>query len=270
MPVYEGRRYMQILRLKSLSAHRDLLLAWTSRIIRARYQQALFGGLWAIIQPLAAVAIFTIVFTAFIPIDTGNVPYVVFSYTAMVAWTLFTSSLNEMVDSLVNNMDLISKIYFPREIFPIAALLARLLDFGIAFGLLLVLMLYYRIPLFTSAWLYLPIILATQLALGLGLGLINAALNVFYRDIKHLITLALQLWFYVTPIIYPVSMVPERLHDFYFLNPMAGVIEAYRAVLLHNQAPNSYLLWSVLIALITLSVGYWFFKRVEYRFADVI
>ncbi len=261
---------MRLANPRHFAAHRDLLLAWTSRIIRARYQQAIFGGLWAVFQPLAAAAIFTIVFTLFIRVDTGEVPYVLFAYAAMVPWTLFTGSLNEMVDALVNNMDLVSKIYFPREIFPIAALLARLLDFAIAFGLLLVLMLAYRIPLFTSGWLFLPLILSTQLALGLGLGLIGAALNVFYRDIRHLFTLALQLWFYVTPIIYPISMVPDRLREIYLLNPMAGIIEAYRAVLLHRASPIAYLSWPLLVALVALLVGYWFFKRVEHRFADVI
>lgn len=261
---------MRTVALKTLYTHRDLLAAWTLRTIRSRYQQSLLGGLWAILQPAARVAVFSVVFTRFIPVDTGSVPYVVFSYTAMVPWLLFSTSVSDMVESLVVNMNLVTKIYFPREILVIAAMLARLLDFGIAFGVLLLLMLYYRLLPFALGWLYLPVILATQLALALGLGLAGATLNVFYRDIKHLVTLGLQLWLYATPIIYPVSLVPERFRSLYFLNPMAGVIEAYRAVLLYEALPGPYLFTSVLTAPVILVVGYWLFKRLEPQFADVV
>jgi lipopolysaccharide transport system permease protein len=261
---------MQTIALKPLFTHRDLLIAWILRTIRARYQQSILGGLWAILQPAATVAIFTVIFTMFIPVDTGSVPYVVFSYTALVPWLLFSTSITEMVDSLVVNMNLVSKIYFPREILPIAAALARLLDFGIAYGLLVLVMVFYQMPVFAPSWFYLPIILVIQLALTLGLGLIGAALNVFYRDIKHLFILVMQLWFYATPIIYPVSVVPEQLRPFYFFNPMAGVIEAYRAVMLGGEMPGSYLIISALIGLVALLVGHWLFKRVEPQFADVV
>lgn len=261
---------MRTVAFRTLYTHRDLLIAWTLRTIRARYQQSILGGLWAIFQPAATVAVFTVIFTRFIPVDTGSVPYVVFSYTAMVPWLLFSTSMSDMVESLVVNRNLVSKIYFPREILVIAAMLARLLDFGIAFGVLLLLMLYYRMLPFALGWLYLPVILATQLALALGLGLAGAALNVFYRDFKHLFALGLQLWLYATPIIYPVSLVPERLRPFYYLNPMAGVIEAYRAVLLYEAWPGSYLFTSALTAFTVLVVGYWLFKRVEPQFADVV
>ena len=257
-------------RFQHLLAHRDLLVAWTLRTIRARYKQSVLGGLWAILQPTASTIIFSLVFTYFVPIDTGGIPYIVFSYVAMVPWTLFTTSIADMVDSLVGNMNLVSKIYFPREILPLAALLARVLDFGIAVGLLILLMLYFRVPFLTPALLYLPIILVVQMALALGLGLIGAALNVFYRDVKHLIVLGLQLWLYASPIIYPVAKVPEWLRPYYFINPMAGVIESYRAVLLAQQAPGNYLITSACIAIIVLVAGYYFFKKVEFQFADVV
>lgn len=261
---------MQGINLKNLYSHRDLLLAWTIRTIRARYQQSILGGLWAILQPVAVVIIFTIIFTLFIPVDTGGLPYVVFSYTALVPWTLFATSITDMVDSLVINMNLVSKIYFPREILPIAALLARLLDFLIASIVLFGLILYYQLPLAPLSIIFLPVILLIQLLLMLGLGLAGSALNVFYRDLKHLFTLGLQLWLYATPIIYPVTLVPERLRPFYFLNPMAGAIEAYRAVLLRQELPGSYLWISASMALIIFLAGYWFFKRVEFQFADVV
>ncbi len=256
--------------IRSLIRTRELIWAWTNRTIRARYQQSVLGALWAIIQPAAAVAIFSIIFTIFIPIDTGGLPYIVFSYAAMVPWTLFATSITDMVDSLTINMNLVSKIYFPREVLPLAALLARLLDFAIAVVLLVFMILFFKLPIFLLGWLFLPLILAIQLALALGLGLAGAALNVFYRDIKHLFVLGLQLWFYATPIIYPVSTVPEKLRPIYFLNPMAGTIEAYRAVLLYGRLPESYLLISALSAAIVMLIGYWFFKRVEPRFADDI
>jgi lipopolysaccharide transport system permease protein len=254
----------------TFSHHLDLLSAWTWRIIRARYKQSVLGGLWAVLQPAATVTIFTIIFTQFIPIDTGAIPYVIFSYVAMVPWTLFSTSTNDMVESLVTNMNLVTKIYFPREILPMAALLARLLDFAIAFSVLLILMVFYQMPLFTVTWLYLPAILAVQLALAFGLGLFGAALNVFYRDVKHLFVLGMQIWLYASPIIYPVSRVPEHLRDYYFLNPMAGVLEGYRSILLYGEAPGSSFLLSTAVALVIMVGGYLFFKSVEPQFADIV
>lgn len=261
---------MQASALQELYSRNDLLLAWTARTVRARYKQSVLGGLWAILQPAATVAVFTVIFTIFIPIDTGGIPYVVFAYSAMVPWTFFATSITDMVDSLVINMNLVSKIYFPREILPVASLLARLLDLGIASIVLILLMFYYQMPVFTSSWLYLPLVLAIQFSLALGVGLIGAAFNVFYRDAKHLFTLGIQIWFYATPIVYPVDRVPEWLRPYYFLNPMAGMIEAYRAVLLHNTLPGPELWTSAAVAAVVLLIGYWFFKRVEFQFADLV
>jgi lipopolysaccharide transport system permease protein len=256
--------------LKDLYFHRELILAWTIRTIKARYQQSILGGLWAVIQPAAAAIIFSIIFTLFVPVNTGAIPYIVFSYAALVPWTLLSGAITDMVDSLIINMNLVGKIYFPREILPIAALLARLLDFVIASIILVLLILYFQIPIFFLGWLYLPIILATQLALTLGLGLIGSALNVFYRDVRHLFILGLQIWLYASPIIYPISSVPERFRGLYFLNPMAGIVEAYRAVLLYQKVPDSYLIVSIVTALVLFLIGYWSFKRVEAQFADVV
>lgn len=256
--------------VQQLISARDLVFSWTYRTIRGRYKQSILGGLWAIIQPAATVVIFSIIFTVFIPVDTGDIPYVVFAYTAMVPWILFSSSITDMVDSLTSNMNLVSKIYFPREVLPIAAMMARLVDFAIAYAVLVVLIFFYQVEIYPLGWLLLPVILAVQLALALGLGLIGGALNVYYRDIKHIFALGLQLWFYTTPIVYPVSVVPEELLPIYFLNPMAGVIEAYRAILLHQQLPGPYFLISASVAFVAFLFGYWFFKRVEFQFADVV
>ena len=256
--------------LGELFQTRELILAWTSRTIRGRYQQSALGWLWAIIQPIASVIILTIIFTRFVPIDTGDVPYAVFSYVAVVPWAFLANSLNDMTASLVSNMNLVNKIYFPREVLPIAAMLARLIDFGIAAVLLLLLIVIYRVPVNIGAWLFLPVVLAIQMTLVSGLGLAFAAANVYYRDVQSLLTLGIQLWFYASPIIYPVTMVPERLQTIYFLNPMAGILVAYRDILINGKAPGMYLIPSAVVSVILFVGGYWFFKRVEFQFADIV
>jgi lipopolysaccharide transport system permease protein len=255
---------------RGMAANLELLQAWTLRTIQARYKQSLLGGVWAILQPAARAVVLTVIFTRFIPVDTGNVPYIVFSYAALVPWLLFASALTDMVDSLVTNINLVTKIYFPREILAFAALLARLVDFVIAFGLLLLIMLWYEIPIFTSTILYLPLILGVQLLFTMGLGLSGAALNVYYRDVRHLAAFGIQLWFYATPIIYPTTKIPEHLLSLYYLNPLAGLIEAYRNVLLEQRPPGDGFVMATVIAVVTFIVGYWFFKRVEPQFADIV
>jgi homopolymeric O-antigen transport system permease protein len=254
----------------SLFRSKDLLVEWTRRNVRARYQQSALGWLWAVIQPVSQVAIFTIIFTRFVPVDTGKTPYALFSYAATVPWAFLAASLTDMSSSIVGNMGLVTKIYFPREVLPIAAMLARLMDFGLAVALLIVLIIYFQAPIFPMGWLLVPAILIIQLGLILGLGLALAAANVFYRDVQSLLTLIVQLWFYASPIIYPVTTVPERLRVFYLLNPMAGIIEAYRDVLLNGKFPGTYLLESAFISVVVLILGYWFFKRAEFQFADIV
>ena len=248
----------------------DLVWAWTVRTLRGRYQQSALGWFWAIVQPVATVAIFSLVFTRIVPVDTSGVPYILFSYTAVVPWTLLSSAITDMAMSLVSNMNLVGKIYFPREALPIATLLARLVDFGISFILLIILVIFYRLPISPLGLLYLPLILLIQLALILGLGIGAAAMNVFYRDVDPLLKLIIQIWFYASPILYPVSLVPEKWRTLYFLNPMAGIIAAYRDVLIYNRVPGDYLLPAAVISLVILVAGYWFFKRVEFQFADII
>ncbi len=250
--------------------YKDLLFAWTSRILKARYQQSVLGGFWAILQPLATVLIFTAVFSFFLKVDTGDIPYIIFSYTAMVPWILFSSSITDMVESIVQNMNLVSKIYFPREVLVISALIARVVDFLIAYILLIILMVIFRVQIQPITWLFLPFIIAVELAFALGIGLIAAALNAFYRDIRHLFVLLLQLWLYATPIIYPVSLVPEKWQVLYQINPMVGIIEAYRAVMLYGTLPDTSFLVSTLIAVLVLLLGYLFFKKIEIHFADII
>jgi lipopolysaccharide transport system permease protein len=255
--------------LESLRA-KDLLLAWTGRTLRARYQQSVLGWLWAVLQPAAQTAVFTFIFTHFVPVNTGSAPYLLFSYVAMVPWTFLSASLSDMTGSLVNNMSLLTKIYFPREVLPMSAMLARLMDLGVAAALLAVLIAYYQIPLFAPALLYLPVLLLTQTMLVLGLGFAAASTNVFYRDVQPLLTLVLQLWFYASPVIYPISAVPERFRALYFLNPMAGLIQSYRDVLLEQRAPGAYFIGAISISVTVFIAGHALFVRLERQFADIV
>ncbi|MEW5976934.1 MAG: ABC transporter permease [Acidobacteriota bacterium] len=249
---------------------RDLLFEWTYRCLQARYKQSILGWFWAVIQPAAQVAIFTLIFTRFVPVDTGKTPYLIFSYVALVPWTLLSTALPEMATSVVDNMALLAKIYFPRETLAIALMLSRLTDCFIAAIVIAVLIMVYQVPAFPLGWLYLPLILTIELTLIIGLGLACAALNVFFRDIKVILVLGLQVWFYASPIIYPISVVPSSLHWIYFLNPMAGVIVALRDVLLEQRLPGPYLVEAGLVSVIVFLGGYWLFKRLEFRFADIV
>jgi lipopolysaccharide transport system permease protein len=256
--------------VRKLYKHRDLLWMWTQREIQIRYKQSVLGAGWALLQPLALMVMFTIVFSYFLDVPSDGLPYPLFSYAAVLPWTLLATSLGFAIPSLVNNMNLVTKIYFPREILPLGAIGAALTDFLVA-GLVFVgMMVWYRVPL-TWNILWLPVILAVELLIILGVTLPMSAMNVFYRDIRFIIPLALQLWMYASPVIYPISLVPEELQNLYALNPMVGVLDAYRQVLLHGEAPNlAYFRISAEFGVVLVVVGYWFFKRVEEKFADII
>jgi lipopolysaccharide transport system permease protein len=256
--------------LKSFYRFRELLWMWTLRDIKIRYKQSLLGATWAVLQPLSLMVIFSLVFSYVVKVPTEGIPYPIFSYCAVLPWTFFSASISFAVTSLIGNMNLVTKVFFPREILPIAAVGASLVDFGIASLVFLGMMLFYRFPMSTKLLLA-PALLAVQILLTLGLVLFASAANVFYRDIRFVVPLVLQLWMYATPIIYPVALVPERLRTLYMLNPMAGLIESYRAIALHGAWPE----WgdlgiAAVISTVIFVGGYWYFKRVEWQFADII
>lgn len=256
--------------LRTLAGHRELLWAWMLRDIRVRYKQSLLGAAWAVLQPLSIMAVFSLIFAYIVPVPTDGIPYPVFSYTALLPWTFFATAISFAVPSLVNNMSLVTKVYMPREIFPLAAVAGSFVDFLVASVVYIGLMVVYRMPV-SITLLAVPVLLLIQVLLTLGVVLFAAALNVFYRDVRFLVPLGLQLWMYATPIIYPVSLVPEWLRPLYLLNPMTGLIEAYRAVALHGAWPD----WASLapaagLSLLLFVFGYLYFKRVEWQFADII
>jgi lipopolysaccharide transport system permease protein len=249
---------------------RELLYTWTRRDFRVRYSQSILGAAWAVLQPLSLMLIYSLIFSVFIKVPTDNIPYPVFAYTALLPWTFFSNSLSFAIPSLVTNMNLVSKIYFPREILPLSAILVSLVDFLIASIIFIVMLVVYRIQI-SWTMLLVPLVLIIQLLLMFGVSLIASAINVFYRDVRFVIPLLLQVWMYLSPIIYPVTLVPERFRAIYFLNPMAVIIDTYRRTILYNLMPDwSYLGLAAIISVLLTIIAYLYFKRAEGQFADLI
>jgi lipopolysaccharide transport system permease protein len=256
--------------LAELNRYRDLLRTWSIREIKIRYKQSLLGGLWAVLQPLSVALIFSIIFSAFIQVPTDGVPHLLFYYAALFPWTFFANSVTSGSNSIISNMHLVTKIYFPREIMPLATMIAALFDFVIAGFIYGGFALLYQVQ-FGPSLVLLPILILIQLLFTGGVVLILATLNVFYRDIRFVVPLGLQIYMYLTPLIYPLSVIPKRLLPFYMLNPMAGLLHAYRAILIHGQWPEpAYLGSAFLISLLLFAVAYTFFSKAARSFADII
>jgi lipopolysaccharide transport system permease protein len=256
--------------LGKLYQYRELLWMWALREIKVRYKQSVLGAAWAVLQPVALMIVLTVVFSFFARMPTGGVPYPIFSYTALLPWTFLSTSIAFAVPSMINNMNLVSKIYFPREILPLGSLIAALLDFLIASFVFLGLLVFYRVPASLNM-LWVPLLLAIQIALTSGIVLFLSALIVSFRDLRFVVPLGVQIWMYGSPVIYPTSLVPERFRSLYMLNPMAGLIDSYRSVVLYGNAPNlPDLIPSALISASLLVSAYMYFKRSEVRFADII
>ena len=249
---------------------RELLYFLTLREIKAKYKQTVLGVSWAFLQPLLLMLTFTVVFSLLTEVPTDGLPYAIFSYCAILPWSFFSGILSRGAGSLIANQVLINKIYFPRDIIPLAVIGAAIVDFVIGAMLFVVLLWFYHIPLTAYGLLFFPIFVI-QLLLTTGFILILSPLNVFYRDIGHVLPLLTQIWMFATPVIYPLSVVPESFRAIYSLNPMAGIIDGYRAVLLHGTLPDvQSLTLSLLVALAALGAGLVYFKRVEFELADVI
>jgi lipopolysaccharide transport system permease protein len=258
------------LKLSELWKYRELLYFLTWRDIKVRYKQTVIGAAWAVIQPFFAMVVFSIFFGQLAKIPSDGIPYPIFTYCALLPWQLFAHALNESSNSLVANQGLITKVYFPRLVIPVAPVLAGLVDFGIAFLVLIGMMLYYGIfP--TFAVFTIPLFLILVVATALSVGLWLSALNVEYRDVRYTVPFLTQFWLFATPVAYPSSLVPEKWRALYGLNPMAGVVEGFRWALLGKaDGPGMLLVVSIIVVMILFIGGLYYFQRMEKTFADIV
>jgi lipopolysaccharide transport system permease protein len=260
----------QLIDIKELKEYRDLLYFFVGRNIRIRYKQTVLGGLWAIIQPFFMMVVFTIFFGRLAKVPSDGIPYPIFSYAAMVAWTYFATAISSSSNSLVQEQTLLSKVYFPRLLAPLAPVLSGLLDFAVAFIVLIGMMIYYRIyP--TIMVVFLPFLVLMMMLTASGVGMFLSALNAKYRDVGYAVPFLVQFWMFASPVVYPLSVLPEKYHILYAINPMSGIIEGFRSSLLGTVAfPTRMLLVSAAISVVLFIAGAFYFKRTERYFTDVM
>ena len=263
------RKGWQPLDFKEIFLYRELLSFLIWRDIKIRYRQTLLGGLWAVLQPLIAMLIFTFVFHRLAGMKSDGPPYPLFAFAGLTAWTFFSTAVSQSSNSLVTNQQLVSKIYFPRIFIPLGAVGALLLDLAFSLALLLLMMAYYRWPISVNV-LLLPIFVLGAVLAASGFGLILSALNVSFRDVKYAVPFLVQMGIFVTPVIYPIHYIPERWQMLMGLNPMAGVVLGFRYALLDSAAPWSVMGVSLAVSLTLFVFGLLVFRRMERRFADVI
>jgi lipopolysaccharide transport system permease protein len=258
------------LNLKEVWAYRELLGLLARRDVSVRYKQSFVGIGWAVIQPIMTMLIFTIIFGRFAKLPSEGIPYPVFTYCALLPWNYFARSLGDSSDSLVASSSLITKVYFPRLILPFSKVVAGLIDFAIAFIILILMMLWYRIVP-TAGLLLLPLFMLIAMISALGVGLWLTALNVKYRDVKFIVPFLTQFWLYASPVAYSITIVPQKWQWFYSLNPMVGVVEGFRWALLGKAPPNvEMMLISFACVLVLLVSGLFYFKKMEQTFADIV
>ena len=251
---------------KELWAHRELLYFLTWRDVKVRYKQTLLGATWALLQPLLLMLIFTFVFGRLVGVKSEGVPYPLFAYAGLLPWMFFANAVTNSGNSLIGNTNLIKKVYFPRIIIPAAAVAAGLVELGIGFLLLIVLMFYYGVGLHLSL-LLLPFLIALVTLLALGVGMWTSALNVKYRDVRYALPFLMQVWLFASPVIYPV---PERWRWLLALNPITGIIQGFRGAFFGRPVEWGTLALSVVITLLILVYSTFAFSRMERSFADVI
>lgn len=260
------------LRLGELWAYRELIFFLTWRDIKVRYKQTVLGVAWAILQPFFTMIVFSVFFGRIAGLSSDGIPRPIFYYAGLLPWNYFSQSLSQASNSLVGSSSLIRKVFFPRLIIPIANVIGGLVDFAVAFLLVIVMMIYYRDNI-TLSWnvLYLPLLMLLALVTALGFGMWFSAFNVHYRDIRYTVPFIVQFWLFVTPVIYPASSLPERWRLLLAVNPMAGVVEGFRWALLGaGQTPGIMLVVSSGVAIVVLISGLYYFRRMEKTFADVV
>ncbi len=268
--VIEPPKGWSSLELSELWKYHELLLFLTWRDIKVRYKQTMLGAAWAILQPVLTMIVFSIIFGGLAKLPSDGIPYPIFTFTALLPWQLFAYALSQSSNSLVGSQNLISKVYFPRLVVPFSSVLAGVVDFAIAFLVLVGMMAFYGIGL-TPAALLLPLFVLLALASALAVGLWLSALNVQYRDIRYVVPFLTQFWMYATPIAYSSSLIPENWRWLYSLNPMTGVVEGFRWVILGKSSLDVLSLGiSACVVVLLLVGGLYYFKRMEANFADII
>ncbi len=259
-----------IYQLREIWKFRELMWTLSLRSLKSRYRQTLLGASWAIIQPLTMTVVFTLVFGKFAKVDTGGAAYPVFAYAAMLPWQLFASIVGRGTGSVLENGAIVKKIYLPREVCPMASILVALVDFAVASLALVIFMIIYRVAP-TVLIVYLPVLLLVEVVMALGIIFFLSATAVFYRDVGFGLPLVLQLGMFISPVAYSVVTVPERYLGWYMLNPMASIVDGFRRIIVDQRMPQwEYVAYSAGVALLFLGLGYWYFKRAEGRFADVL
>ncbi len=255
--------------LRELWAYRELLLVLVARDIKIRYKQTVLGIAWAVIQPVTTMIIFSIIFGNFAKIPSDGYAYPVFVYAALLPWGLFSTAITTSAISMVSSSHLVSKVYFPRILIPISSVGAAVVDFAISTVILFCLMLFFDVE-FSLKLLLIPGLVFVLLLAALGVGIFLSALTVSYRDFRYVVPFMIQIWMYLTPVIYPLSLIPEKWQWLSYLNPMTGVIEASRAIFLGSEFNIIAFMFSIIFGLVMLALAVMYFKRVEKRFADVI
>lgn len=266
--IIEPSKGWKVIDFEEMWRYKDLLYFLTFRGIKARYAQSILGIGWAIIQPLFTTLIFTVVFGGLAKVDSDGMPYILFSYLALWPWNYFSGTLSESANSLVANAGMITKVYFPRLILPLAAIFSKLLDFIISFVVLLVLLIYFKVVPGLGI-IFLPLLLIQLLMTSLGIGMILSAMAVQYRDVKYALTFIVQLLLYGAPVVYSTTAVPDQWQFLYSLNPMVGVIEGIRAMFLNRPMPWEWIWPGAIIALVLFVFGLFYFRKMERVFADV-
>jgi lipopolysaccharide transport system permease protein len=267
--VIEPRSGWEIVDWRELKDYRDLFYYWVWRNIKARYAQSVLGIGWAIIQPVFAMLVFTVVFGKLAKLDSDGAPYAIFSFAALVPWTYFSNAFSEAAGSLVTNTNMITKIYFPRIVLPLTSVISKLLDFGISFIILIFLLIVFQVTP-TIGVLFIPVLVIIMMITASGAGMWFAALSIHYRDVKHGLHFMVQLLMYAAPVVYATSIIPEQYRLIYALNPMVGVIEGFRSALLGtNPMPWDLILVGTITSLLIFIIGALYFRRMERIFADV-
>ncbi len=254
---------------RELIQYHELLYFFTWRDVKVRYKQTGLGFAWAIIQPLFMMVVFSIFFGTLAKIPSEGIPYPLFNFAALLPWTLFAEGLTRSTTSMITNANIMTKVYFPRLIMPISGVLSPLVDFAAAFSILIIIMIYYGfVPTYNVIFLPLFIVFAVMASLSVGLWL--SALNVKYRDFQYTVPFIIQFWLFASPVVYPSTLLPESIRWLYGLNPMAGVIEGFRWALLGTAAPSLMIFVSLVIVILLLVSGLFYFRRMEQYFADIV